>query len=87
MAMTSLAAVMSKPALARDALARSAQADHDPPEGAIVHVERPLPEDAAGVERGLAEMEAVVDRGGQELWAAVIAWKSPVNWRLIWSTG
>ncbi len=42
----------------------------------------------AGVEpRAFPEVEVVVDLAASRLWAAVIAWKSPVNWRLMCSTG
>ena len=37
------------------------------PQGPVVHVERPLPEDVPRVERGVAEVEPVVDRRGQQV--------------------
>ena len=66
--MISLAAVMSNPALARDApQRRPAQADHDLPQGPVVHVQGAFPGHAAGVERRVAEVQAIVDRGGQQV--------------------
>ena len=75
---------MSKPDLAGDALAAAPQADHDLPQGPVVHVEGPLPEDrGAGRASVSPKWSRLSIAAASRLCAAVIAWKSPVNWRLI----
>ena len=82
--MTSLAAVMSKPALAGTPWRRPAQADDDLAQGAGRSCRAPA---STGPRRGSSVVSPKWSRlsiaAASRLWAAVIAWKSPVNWRLI----
>ena len=71
-AMTSEATVMSKPSSRAIAVGGAAEARHDLPQGAVVHVEHALPGDAAGVDaRAVAPVDVVVEerrRGGCGRW-------------------
>ncbi len=54
-------------ALSRYALRTPAQADDDVPQGAIVHVQDPLPEHLGWVELEVAKVDVVIDRRGQQV--------------------
>ena len=80
---------MSKPSSRGKPLADAAERVDDRAQRAVVHVHDAAPGDAARVEaERVAPVDVVVDqRREQVVRATVMAWKSPVKWRLMSSIG
>ncbi len=75
--------------LAREAVRDAAERVDDRAQGAIVHIEDAAPLDAAAVEADcVAPIDVIVDQCREQVVGAeVMAWKSPVKWRLMSSMG
>ena len=87
-AITSDATVMSKPSSRGKPLATPPSRVDDLAQRAVVHVEHAAPGDAALVDaERVAPVDVVVDHRRQQVVRAVMAWKSPVKWRLMSSIG
>ena len=87
--MTSEATVMTYSALAGDAVLLAAEADDDLADRPVADVDDARPADREGVDaERVAVVEVVVEEGADaRLWAAPMAWMSPVRWRLKSSIG
>jgi len=87
-AITSEATTMSNPSSRAIAVGDPAQRVDDRPQRPVVHVERPLPRDAPGIEAELvAPVDVIVDQRASRLFAAPMAWKSPVKMEVDVSIG